>query len=108
MVVCQVLLVGRLDFPKIALGRQKILKRRFIRFVICLVCRDILPGVGNEAVLVEGSMVMKCLNFLKLVAELSSYFTLRGFQGVLGSCHPVESFLLTSAVFLFVEPWQTD
>ena len=53
-------------------------------------------------------MVMECLNFLKLVAELSSYFTLGGFQGILGGCHPVESFLLTSAVFLFVEPWQTD
>ena len=53
-------------------------------------------------------MVVKRLKFLQLVAELSNYFTLGCFAGVLGSCHLVQRFSCTRAVFLFIEPWQTD
>ena len=71
MVVCQVLMVGRLDFPKIALGRKNILKQLLypLRNLTGLP-RD-SAWRGNKTVLVEISMVMKCLDFLKLVLKLS-------------------------------------
>ena len=63
------------------------------------------------AALLRGELdcvVMKCLDFLKLVLKPAKRFILGAVQGTLGGGYLIECFSFSGAVLLFIKPWQTD